>query len=147
MNERRSVKAPNSFWIVAGLSMAWNAFGAVDYVMTRMRNTEYLKNAGDPEVLLHWIDGFPLWAQVAWPVGVWGSVIGSVLLLLRSRHAVTAYLVSLAGAVISFAHQFTAEPPVELNTPANQAMPLIILAIIVFLWWFSRRAALRGILR
>ena len=73
MNERRSVKAPNSFWIVAGLSMAWNALGAVDYVMTRMRNTEYLKNAGDPEVLLHWIDGYPLWAQIAWPVGCDGS--------------------------------------------------------------------------
>ena len=65
----------------------------LDYTMTRLRNLDYLSSAGDPQVLLAWIDGFPLWAQAAWALGVWGSVAGSLLLLLRSRHAVLAFAV------------------------------------------------------
>jgi len=140
-------KVPISFWIVAGISLLWNLFGGVDYIMTRTRNIEYLKNAGDPAVLLSWIDSFPIWAQVLWPVGVWGSVLGSVLLLLRSRHAATAFLVSLLGAIGSFSYQFMSDTPAALDTTANKVMPIVILVVIVAFWWFSKRAIAKAILR
>ena len=109
MTDIASAKAPTSFWIISGLSLAWNAFGGIDYTMTRMRNLDYLSQAGDPQVLLAWIDSFPIWAQILWPLGVWGSLLGSVLLLLRSRHAATAFLASLGGAIGSFAYQFSTQ--------------------------------------
>jgi hypothetical protein len=31
-------------------------------------------------------------------------------------------------------------------TPANQAMPLVILALIAFLWWYCRRMTDRKVL-
>ncbi len=145
MGKSRSV--PVSYWIIAVLSLLWNGFGGVDYWMTRTRNMEYLAQMGDPKAMLAWIDAFPLWAQVMWPVGVWASVLGSVLLLMRSRHAVLAFLVSLVGAVVSFASQMIHPMPSSNNALMNMIMPLVIVAVIVVLWWYARRAMMRGWLR
>ena len=141
-------KPPLSFWMVAILGLIWNAFGGFDYWMTRTRNVDYLAQAGDPQVVLAWIDSFPLWAQICWGLGVWGSVAGSVLLLLRSRHAVNAFLVSLVAAVLSFSYQlFISDVPASLDTTGGKVIPIVILAIVAFLWQFSKREVAKGLLR
>src|SRR3546814_14306055 len=70
-----------------------------DYMMTKLGNADYL-SAFTPEQIAYF-QGFPLWANIGWAFGVWGSVLGSILLLARSRHAVTAFAVSLLGLAIS----------------------------------------------
>ena len=141
-------KPPLSFWVVSILGLSWNAFGGFDYWMTRTRNVDYLAQAGDPQVVLAWIDSFPLWAQICWGLGVWGSVAGSVLLLLRSRHAVSAFLVSLVAAVLSFSYQlFISDVPASLDTTGGKVIPIVILAIVAFLWQFSKREVAKGLLR
>ena len=135
------------FWIIGAVSLLWNGFGGYDYVMTRQRNMAYLDQMGGAKVVLAWIDAFPMWVQILWPVGVWASVTGSLLLLLRSRHAVAAFLVSLVGAVASFAGQMMVAAPASLDTTANKVLPLVIVAIIILLWWYSRRQAVAGVLR
>ena len=42
MQQAVSARAPVHVWIVGIVSLLWNAFGCYDYVMTRMRNTDYL---------------------------------------------------------------------------------------------------------
>jgi hypothetical protein len=136
-----------SFWLIAGIGLLYNGYGGYDYTMTRTRNVDYLNSMGGAKDILAWIDAFPMWAQVLWPVGVWASVLGAVLLLLRSRHAVTAFLVSLIGAIGSFAAQMTVAAPASLDTTANKVMPLVILSGIGFFWWYSRRQVAAGVLR
>lgn len=138
---------PRTFWLIAGVSLIWNLFGGYDYLMTRLRNTEYLSMAGDPQAILAWIDAMPVLAQILWPVGVWASVLGSVLMLARSRHAATAFAVSLIGAIGSFVIQLGTAMPAALDTTANKVMPLVIVAIIVALWIYCRKMAARGVLR
>lgn len=146
--ESGAAKVPMSFWIISGLSLLWNCFGGFDYTMTRMRNADYIASAGmNPQDVFAWVDSFPLIAQIAWGLGVWGSVAGSLLLLMRSRHAVTAFIVSLLGAVVSFTYQYTLPAPASLDTTMNKVMPLVIIGVVVFLWWFARRARTQGILR
>lgn len=141
-------KAPVSYWIVALLSLLWNGFGATDYTMTRLRNESWLAASGaDPREMLAWIDRFPLIADIGWGLGVWGSFVGALLLLARSRHAATAFMVSLIGAVVSFGYQLSSVPPPGFDTPMNKAMPFVIVGIVVLLWWYSRRAAAKGWLR
>jgi hypothetical protein len=82
-----------------------------------------------------------------WAVGVWGSVAGSVLLLMRSRHAATAFLLSLIGALASFVYQFTLEKPASLETGLAVIMPIAILILIVAQWHYARRMAAAGVLR
>lgn len=140
-------KAPLSYWVITGLGLLWNLFGSFDYTMTRLRNVDYLKSAGDPQAILTWIDAMPLWAQAGWGLGVWGSLAGSLLMVLRSRHAATAFAVSLVGAVVSFASQYMREAPVGMDTTANKLIPVFIVAIIIALWRYCRSVTARGLMR
>ncbi|MGX7951945.1 hypothetical protein ACWPM1_05195 [Tsuneonella sp. HG249] len=145
-------KTPMHLWIVGILSLLWNAFGGYDYTMTQMRDPGYLGMVSEQMGMSvaeigAFFDSFPVWANVLWALGVWGSVLGSILLLARSRHAVTAFLVSLIGAALSFIYQLTLDLPSEMNTGMNKFMPLVILAAIVLQLWYARRQTATGLLR
>lgn len=138
-------QAPWHLWAVGIVSLCWNAFGAYDYLMSVSLNASYLANY--PPEMAGIIKAFPLWATCAWALGVWASVVGSVLLLLRSRYATTAFLISIAGALVSFVYDFTLKLPAEMDTAINQVVPLVILIMIVAQWYYARRMTEAGVLR
>ncbi len=142
------VPAPMHLWVVGILSLLWNAFGACDYTMTELGNLAWFEMMGLGAEELAWTQSFPAWAVAGWALGVWGSVLGSVLLLARSHHAVTAFLLSIVGAAVSFAFQFTAEgKPASMEGGAAVVMPVVILILIVAQWYYARRQSAAGVLR
>jgi hypothetical protein len=138
MNDSGTAKPATVFWFVAGLGFLWNAFGAYLYIMARLDPQTVM--AGATPEMKDYVANMPLWANIGYGLGIWGSFLGSVLMLLRSRHAVTAFLVSLLGAIVSFAGQAMA----GVLTPAE---PTVILVVIVFLWWWSKREVAAGTLK
>ena len=140
-----ATKAPWHLWAVVVLGVIWNGFGGYDYTMSQSRNAEYL--AQFPPEMIELLDSFPLWADVMWALGVWGSVVGTILLALRSRHAATAFLVSLLGASVNFIHGFTQDMPEALQGPATTILPFVIVGAVILQWWYSRRMTAAGVLR
>ena len=138
---------PRHFWIVAILSLLWNMVGAVDFTMSELGNLAWFEMMGLGAEELAYVQSFPVWAVAAWAIGVWGSVAGSVLLLMRSRHAATAFLLSIVGAASSFAYQFTADSPASMEGGAAMIMPIAIMTLIVAQWYYARRMAAIGVLR
>jgi len=146
--ERRT---PVHLWIVGVLALLWNGIGCYDYLMTRMRNTDYFESmmpGTDPNAILAYIDSFPVWAQAGWAFGVWGGLVGALLLLIRSRYAVWSFLLSLIGAILGLGYQI-ANPggPAGMHEGAGAVMPYIIIAIAAFLAWYSWNAQKKGVLR
>ena len=144
-------RTPIHLWIIGGLSLLWSCFGAYDYLMTRMRNTDYIASAMpgvDPQAALAWIDRFPLYAQLGWGLGVWMGLLGSVMLLVRSRWAVGAYGLSLVGAVLGLGYQIVAAPPLEgAHGPMMTVMPYVIILLALGLFVYARAMAKKGLLR
>lgn len=140
-------KTPVHLWIVGVVSLLWNAVGAFDYTMTKMQNAEYLA-AFTPEQQA-WFAGFPLWANIGWALGVWGSVLGSMLLLARSRHAVSAFAVSLVGLAISCIYQFGMHygDLMRLFGMFPMIFTAIIWVILIALFVYARKQAAAGVLR
>src|SRR3954462_2392189 len=96
-------RTPVHLWIVGALSLIWSCFGCYDYVMTRMRDTDYLKSMMpdvDPNAMLSYVDGFPIWASIGWGLGVWLGLAGSILLLIRSRPTGLAVRLALVCALL-----------------------------------------------
>ena len=97
------MRTPMHLWIVGILSLLWNCFGSYDYLMTKMRNMDYLAGMIRPgsvsNALLAYLDGMPLYAQIGWGLGVWSALVGSILLLMRNRYAIWAFGLSLFGMV------------------------------------------------
>lgn len=145
MNDFGTAKTPWHLWAVGVVSLAWNCFGALDYVMSVTRNAAYLANFS--EEVVAFLDNAPAWSTGAWALGVWASVLGSVLLLARSRYAAPVFLASIIGAAVSFVYQYTADLPAEMTEGIMGFMPIVILVLIVAQWYYARRMAAAGVLR
>lgn len=141
------IKTPWHLWTVGVLSLLWNAMGALDYSMTKLGNADYL--AGFTSEQIAYFQSFPVWANAGWALGVWGSVAGSLLLLARSRHAVIAFLVSLAGLAVSSLYQFGMHwadlQRMFGSVPA--IFTAIIWVVVIALFLYARRQAAAGVLR
>lgn len=145
------MRTPWHIWVVGAASLLWNAGGGYDYVMARTRNAGYLEMV--PEEFraeyLGYLDAMPVWASTGWALGVWASILGSVLILLRSRHAVTAFGVSLAGLAVNSAYTYMVAET-NLATMAGPSAKLFTVAIVVVLialLWYSLRQRDEGRLR
>jgi hypothetical protein len=151
MNEPVEVRTPVHLWIVGIVSTLWNSFGAYDYFMTKTENVGYLRSMMpnvDPQLVLDWANGMPIWAQIGWGLGVWGALAGSILLLLRSRFAYHVFAASIVGMVLSFGQQFLGSPPpAELSQGAGQYMPVVIILVGVGLFFYARAMRAKGVLR
>jgi len=142
---------PKHLWIVGGLATLWNGFGCYEYLMTRTQGAAYIKSMM-PDVeagaYMAYIDGFPLWASVGWALGVWGGLAGSILLLMRNRHAVLAYGLSLVGAVLGMGYQLMTPANVAGMDPTMSAIaPWLVIGIAVLLLLYARSMRAKSVLR
>lgn len=142
---RQSARPGWPFWAVSLASLPWNAFGAFDFSMIMIRYPAYL--AQFPPEMMPVIDAFPVWAILAWGCGVWGALTGSLLLLARSRFAVMAFMVSLAGLAGSTGYRMSIAMPASLTTPAMRVVTVAIWAGALFLLWFALHHRRAGTLR
>lgn len=145
-------KTPWHLWAVGLVSLLWNGFGAYDYLMSKAENREYLAGMMEPtgvtvDAAIAYMNAMPLWANVAWGLGVWGAVAGSLLLLLRNRFALHAFVLSLVGLIFGMLHQWTNPMPGMTDTTTPIIFTFVIFAITLFLVWYSRKMAASGVLR
>lgn len=144
-----TVKTPWHLWLVGVLSLLWNGFGAFDFIQTTTRGEAYMRAAGFDDAMVAYYEAMPGWMYLPWTLGVWGAVIGSVLLLLRRRWAVPAFGLSLLGALVSliYGKLIDPPPPAPPELAAMSWMPIVILLIAVLLFGYAFNMRKRGVLR
>lgn len=140
----RATRTPIHLWVVGVLSLLWNAMGAFDYVATQMELDFYM--SGFTEAQLEYFYGFPAWVVAAWAIAVWSAVAGSVGLLLRRRWAVWAFGLSIAGMVITTLHNFVLTNGAEVMGTVGVVFTVVIWVVAIFLLFYARRQAERGVL-
>ena len=143
-----TVRTPWHLWVVGVVSLLWNAFGAFDFVSTITRGEAYLREMNFDQAMIDYFLAMPDWVYVPWTLGVWGAVIGSILLLLRNRFAVWAVALSLIGAVVSLLDgQFMEPPPLAPDMAMMKWMPYVIMVITVLLFVYAFNMRRKGVLR
>jgi hypothetical protein len=147
MRDTRVLKTPWHLWVIGVAAVLWNSIGAYDYVMTMYGGMDYLRQAGMSEAFVAEFARMPLWMSVAWPVAVWSAVAGSVLLLARSRWAFPAFALSLVFYLANLAHNYGMSELGAMSGNAGVGIAATIAASLVFLAWYSRMMAKRGVLR
>ena len=141
-------KTPWHLWVVGVLSLLWNGFGAYDFIMSTTKGEAYMRASGMTQPMIDYYDAMPAWMYGPWTLGVWGAVIGSILLLLRNRFAVLAFALSLVGALVSLIYgKVNPMPPLPPAMAAMGYMPWIIVLIAALLLWYAWAMAKRGVLR
>lgn len=143
-----TVRTPWHLWVVGVLSLLWNGFGAYDFIMTSTQGETYMRAMKFSQEMIDYYMALPDWMWGPWILGVWGAVIGSILLLLRMRWAVRAFALSLVGAVVSLIYgKFINPPPLTPEMAAMSWMPFVIVLIAAFLAWYAWTMSNKGVLR
>ena len=141
------MKTPWHIWLVGVLALLWNAGGAFDYVMTTTKNEGYMAQFTPDQ--LDYFYSFPTWMMASWAIAVWGALVGSVLLLLRSRHAALIFALSLLGMIGATLYTYVLSDVsyLDLVGPGAQWFSLAIAVVAVLLWLYARAMRQRGLLR
>lgn len=129
-------KVPTWFWIVAVLFLLWNIAGVYNYISQVTMSAEGL--AGLDQNLKSVIESRPLWATSAFAIAVWGGLIASVLLLMRKSLAVTFFIISLLGVLVSTTYGFFLSN-IKVSVGEIGFSVVIIIAGFISIW-ISRKA-------
>ncbi|MGV7120213.1 hypothetical protein [Sphingopyxis sp. 550A] len=142
-----AVKTPWHLWVVGAVSLLINAFPVADFTLTNLQNEFWLSPLNDAQ--RSFILGAPLWSDVFWALGGFGAFVGSLLLLMRSRHAVTAFIVSIIGLAGStlYQHILNGETTRQLFQNVALFVTLTIWVIMLALLFYARAMKAKGVLR
>ena len=133
---------PVHLWIVGVATLLFNAMGIVSYLTTKLGMLEQM---GLTPEQIAFMNAYPAWISAFWALGVWGAFSGSVLLLARSKWAVTAMTIALIGLVgTTLGNYVILDVPAEMQAPA---LDVAIWAVTLFLLFYCRRMAQAGVLR
>ena len=152
MDKHLKARTPWHLWVVGIVSLAWNAFGANDYLQTQLGNLAYFESMMDgieatPQQALAYFQSYPAWVHGAWAVGVWGAVLGSLLLLLRTRFAVHAFALSLLGQATTTVYQMVVGQPDWVQNTTTTIITIVIWSIATFLLIYAASMCSKGVLR
>jgi hypothetical protein len=127
-------RVPAWFWAAAGFGLLWNLIGAAFYLgEVGVLSGPFAPPAGLVEM--------PGWAMAAFAIGVWVSVLGTVLLLMRSRLARPLLWIGFAALIVDWSWVFFQSG--QGVTPLG----VTVLVIALLLALLSQAAVKRGWLR
>ena len=137
-------RTPVHLWIIGVLALLWNMMGAFDYLATKLQLDFYMSQFSEEQ--LAYFYGFPAWVVAAWAFGVWGALAGSVGLLLRRKWSVWAFVVSIAGMVVTTIYNFGMTNGAEIMGSGAMVFSVIIWMIAIFLVVYTWSLAKKDVL-
>lgn len=144
MASSADARVPAHLWIVGLIALLWNGYGCYDYLMTVTANQAYL--AQFPPDALAYFNSLPAWTTAMWAFGVWGGLVGAILLLMRNRLATWAFMLSMVGAIVGLGYQMFVQPmPASLTAGPMKYMPWLIILVTVLLVVYSRNQEKKGV--
>lgn len=141
-----TTRTPWHLWVVGVVAALWNGFGCFDYVMTQTRRDEWFAQMGMTEAQLTYFNAMPAWTHAAWAIGVWGGLLGAVLLLLRRKWATPVFFVSFLGWLAGAVYAFGLSDGLEAMG-SMWPMQIVIGAACVFFIWYAWTMGKKGVLR
>ena len=117
---------PSWFWIVAGLGLAWNVFGLIQFAGSLTSTPDSLMEAGMTPDQAAVMKGYPIWMTIAFAIGTLGGTIGCCLMLFRPKSSTPVFWISLVAYVVLYIGDYTEGVFAALGPPQ-----VIILTLVV----------------
>lgn len=140
-----TIKTPIHLWIIGILSLLWNAMGAFDYTATQMRLEFYMSQFSAEQ--LEYFYGFPAWFDASWAIAVWGSLLGSLALLLRKALAAWLFGAAILGMAATTVYSFVLSNGAEIMGEGAAVFTAVIWVIALFLYFYAVAMAKRRVLQ
>ncbi len=131
--------------IIAISAIAWNTLGLLAFIMQITISQESINSLSQAEQDLY--NNIPLWNTIAYAIAVFGGLLGSIFLLLRKKISVTFYLLSLIGIFVQTIYNFFISKAIAVYGYGSAILPLFVLLLGVFLFFYSKQMKEQGVLK
>lgn len=129
-------KVSKWFWIIVIIMLIWNLIGVVSFFGHVFISDETLSNLPQNEKDLY--SEYPIWTTLLFAIAVFGGLLGSISLILRSKWARPYFIISFMAIVpqmihnVFFTHSINVYGFIQAIT-----MPVLVVVIGGFLIWYS----------
>jgi hypothetical protein len=139
--------APWHLWVAGVLVLALYAMGARDFVLTAAMDRGYFLAQGYGPAQIAYFTDYPLALRSIWALNLAAGLAAPALLLLRSRWAGPAALVSAAAQLCLLVLTFALRDRWAVLGPAMSLVDIAVVPITLGLWIYARVLRRRGVLR
>jgi len=136
------IKPPTSFWLVAIFALLWNIIEIyfssyeIDFLQKYSTTEEFEK-----------IQSIPFWYMVVFIVALFSEMLGSFMLFMRKKIAAKFFAISLISLLfIEFYWLFIFDIK-KTSIVFYAIIPIVVIAIAAFLYFYSKRAIKKGWLK
>jgi high-affinity Fe2+/Pb2+ permease len=133
------------FWIIGIIALIWNGWGSFLYIAQAYDMEIATKDLSQEQTAL--LEGMPAWYTALFAIAVFAGVIGAIIFLMRKKMTVTLFIISFIAATINQVYWLFRTNAVEVFSDHQPyLMPVVIVAIGIFLIWYSKNQKAKGIL-
>src|SRR5829696_1297971 len=137
---------PWHLWVIGIIGGLWSAMGVVSFTLTQLR-VEAVMSRFPPDQRAYF-ESFPLWVVALWALGVFGGLIGCLLLLLRNRLAVPVLLTSAIGLTLTnLAGLFLLNGIAVMGGSIDLALTALPIVVGALLAYYAHAMRNHGVLR
>ena len=136
---------PWHLWLIGIIGGLWCSMGVLSFMLTQM-NVEAVMSRFPPQQR-EYFESFPLWAVAFWAIGVFGGVIGCLLLLLKNRLAFHVLLASVIGAIVAnLGGLFFLGGMEVMGGTSELGLTVFPIIFAAFLAYYARAMSKKGVL-
>ena len=133
------------FKLIAIITLIWNFFGVMSYLMHAYMTPETLATL--PENQQNFMNNMPSWRVAAFATATFGGLVGSILLLMKKKIAIALFLLSLIGIIAGNIYDFFMVNYYKNSDITGLILPVLIVLVSVFLLWYSKKIDSNGMLK
>lgn len=137
-----TTKPATAFWIIGVVAVLWNLTGIMAFSMQILMTPEALDALPGAEREL--LASTPAWLKFVYGVAVFGGTLGCILLLMKKASAYLVFLVSLIAILIQMLFSILFTKSMEVYGPTALIMPVLVIAIALFLLWYTKSCQAKG---
>lgn len=139
------IKPPKSFWVIAVLALLWNFMGVFQFYLATFSLDAMVE--GLPEVQADLYRGIPMWYTVIFAIAVFTGLLGCITMLLRKKITVALFGISLLAVLVVQGYWILGTNVMEVIGISAAIMPIIVIVISIFLYFYNKGATKNGWLK
>ena len=135
-----ATKPNTGFWIIAIIGLLWNLIGIFFWATEYFLMTDEMKAMLPPEQI-ELMNNAPSWGMWVYAFAVFSATLASLLMVMKKKLCVPIFLLSLISIIFMQGYWIFIMDTVGTLGAGAIVMPLIVIAIAVFLYFYSKGAA------
>lgn len=136
------IKPPKSFWVIAVLALLWNLMGVVQFFLATFMLETMTETLPENQANLY--SNIPTWYTIIFAIAVFAGLLGCITMLLRRKITVALFGISLLAVLVAQGYWILGTDVLEVIGKTSVIMPLIVIAISIFLYFYSKGASKHG---